>query len=155
MNKKGGAVFAKDGFLFICNDQIKNMAKHHYKCDSPGCPAQLTTIGFTQVKELTIEHDCLGSDMILYYLMLWYLCQAIPFNKDLTSTELCEARELPPEAGRHRQKNFPNGGEWIGTAKSPTQENNRFLTAFLKEVDINNFVVLFIILEVKPVPCAH
>ncbi|KAJ9056850.1 hypothetical protein DSO57_1028670 [Entomophthora muscae] len=30
----------------------------------------------------------------------------------------CEAGELPPEAGRHRQKNFPNGGEWVDTAKS-------------------------------------
>lgn len=64
------------------------MVNHHYKCDSPGYPMQLTTIGFTQVKELTIEHDCLGSDMILYYLMRWYLHQDISFNKDLTSTEL-------------------------------------------------------------------
>ena len=62
---------------------------------------------------------------------------------------------MPPEAGRHRQKDFPNGGEWIGTAKSPAQENNCFCVAFLKEVDINNFVVLFIIPEVKPVPCAR
>ncbi|KAJ9060923.1 hypothetical protein DSO57_1039628 [Entomophthora muscae] len=88
MNKKGGAGFVKNGFLFTCNDQRKNMAHHHYQCDSPGCPAQLTTIGFTQVKELTIEHDCLGSDMILYYLMRWYLCKAIHLNKELTSTEL-------------------------------------------------------------------
>ncbi|KAJ9057380.1 hypothetical protein DSO57_1023249 [Entomophthora muscae] len=64
------------------------MTHHQYQCDSPGCPTQLATIGFTQVKKLAIEHDCLGSDMILYYLMCWYLCQAIPFNKYLTSTEL-------------------------------------------------------------------
>ncbi|KAJ9075700.1 hypothetical protein DSO57_1033452 [Entomophthora muscae] len=44
-----------------------------------------------------------------------------------------EVGELPPEAGRHKQKNFPNGGEWIDTAKSPAQENNCFLAAFLKE----------------------
>ncbi|KAJ9081796.1 hypothetical protein DSO57_1010908 [Entomophthora muscae] len=45
----------------------------------------------------------------------------------------CEAGGLPPEAGRHREKDFPNGEEWIGTAKSLAQENNRFLAAFLKE----------------------
>ncbi|KAJ9073328.1 hypothetical protein DSO57_1017730 [Entomophthora muscae] len=66
-----------------------------------------------------------------------------------------EAGELPPEAGKHRQKDFLNGGEWIGTAKSPVQENDCFHAAFLKQVDINNFVVLFIIPQVKPVPCAH
>ncbi|KAJ9065777.1 hypothetical protein DSO57_1016173 [Entomophthora muscae] len=30
---------------------------------------------------------------------------------------------------------FHNRGEWIGTAKSPAQENKCFHTAFLKEVD--------------------
>ncbi|KAJ9066799.1 hypothetical protein DSO57_1006090 [Entomophthora muscae] len=46
---------------------------------------------------------------------------------------ICEAGEFPPGAERHRQKDFPNGGEWIGTAKSPARENNWFHAAFLKE----------------------
>ncbi|KAJ9072389.1 hypothetical protein DSO57_1028033 [Entomophthora muscae] len=43
----------------------------------------------------------------------------IPSVNPTCLTAWCEAEELPPEAGRHRQKDFSNGGEWIGTAKSP------------------------------------
>ncbi|KAJ9084813.1 hypothetical protein DSO57_1020378 [Entomophthora muscae] len=88
INKKRGAGFVKDGFLFTCNNQKKNMMHHHYHCNSLGCPTKSSTIGFTQVKELTIEHDCKGSNGILYYLMHWYLCQAILLKRGMNSSEL-------------------------------------------------------------------
>ncbi|KAJ9070731.1 hypothetical protein DSO57_1004654 [Entomophthora muscae] len=103
------------------------------------------------IEELKVQLLWLAVDQTAQDLAVWdslltttealsvtLILNTIPVDGIVTAYEgqkntKCEAGELPPEAGRHRQKNFQNGGEWVDTAKSLAQENNRFLAAFLKE----------------------
>ena len=88
MSKKGGAGFVHKGYSFSCNDEKKPIRQHHYKCDNLGCPARLTTYGFTRFKALTAKHDCTEPFDPLYQLICWFLRQVIPTTKDQTSTEV-------------------------------------------------------------------
>ncbi|KAJ9080861.1 hypothetical protein DSO57_1039586 [Entomophthora muscae] len=88
MTKKGGAGFVRKGYSFSCNNKKKPIHKHNFKCDNVGCPARLTTYGFTHFKSLTIGHDCAKPFDPLYQLIHWFLCQVIPTTKDQTATEV-------------------------------------------------------------------
>ncbi|KAJ9086365.1 hypothetical protein DSO57_1039608 [Entomophthora muscae] len=88
MTKKGGAGFVHKGYSFSCNNKKKPIRQHHFKCDNVGCPARLTTYGFTRFKALTIGHDCAKPFDPLYQLICWFLCQVIPTTKDQTATEV-------------------------------------------------------------------
>ncbi|KAJ9055299.1 hypothetical protein DSO57_1005126 [Entomophthora muscae] len=88
MIKKGGAGFVHKGYSFSCNNKKKPIHQHHFKCDNVGCPARLTTYGFTQFKALTIGHDFAELFNPLYQLICWFLCQIIPTTKDQPATEV-------------------------------------------------------------------
>ncbi|KAJ9086362.1 hypothetical protein DSO57_1039607 [Entomophthora muscae] len=88
MKKKGGAGFVYKGYSFSCNDKNEPICQHHFKCDNIGCPARLTTYGFTRFKDLTVNHDCAELFDPLYQLICWFLCQVIPTTKDQTATEV-------------------------------------------------------------------
>ncbi|KAJ9048334.1 hypothetical protein DSO57_1039736 [Entomophthora muscae] len=88
MTKKGGAGFVYKGYSFSCNDKKKPIHQYHFKCDNVGCPARLTTYGFTRFKALTVNHDCAKPFDPLYQLICWFICQVIPTTKNQTATEV-------------------------------------------------------------------
>ena len=104
MSKKSNAGFYHDGFAYTCEDATQELVYRQWRCNSPKCPARITTFGFEQFEKEKPDapHNHSEPKDVFTLMLKWYLIQTQATNKkhDASETVTLALAHLEPDQVR-------------------------------------------------------